>query len=371
MLTMHPTLLIGPSDWQPDRMPQAEFARRIEALFRRDPEAERAIVYGNSHRHAELAYFTNLTPKLEATAALLTRNGEHRLFVGGGPNMLDAARPLTWVKELAPLRELIEVVRPGGSIRKSLIVGADTMPVGFRRSLMEAAGNKDAVQDATEHVWMQMRRKSAFELAAIRDAAAAMRRASAVMLAALKSGAGVTEVISAGELAANAEGAQDVRTLFSLDGGRTLQPFVRRRGERVDPLLIYLAVRRYNYWAECFPLLAARAPPDPLVEKVQAAMAAVVQAIRAGTSAQEIRALIAAAIAPHQPHPLTAHSFAQRMGIALDQPPYTDIGATFEDGEVYALRVGASDGETGYAVCSQMISVRQEGNEALSSSEPV
>src|SRR5205807_1164529 len=98
---------------------------------------------------------------------------------------------------------------------------------------------KDAVQDATEHAWTQMRRKSSFELAAIRDAAAAMRRASAVMLAALKSGAGVTEVISAGELAANAEGAQDVRTLFSLDGGRTLQPFVRRRGERIDPLLIY------------------------------------------------------------------------------------------------------------------------------------
>ena len=102
MLTMHPTLLIGPSDWQGDRMPREEFTRRIDALWRRDPQAERAIVYGTPHRHAELAYFTNLTPKLEAAAALLVRTGEHRLFLGGGVNMLDSARPLTWIKELSP-----------------------------------------------------------------------------------------------------------------------------------------------------------------------------------------------------------------------------------------------------------------------------
>jgi Xaa-Pro aminopeptidase len=369
MLTMHPTLLIGPSDWQGDRMPREEFTRRIGALWRRDPQAERAIVYGSPYRHAELAYFTNLTPKLEAAAALLVRTGEHRLFLGGGVNMLDSARPLTWIKELSPLRDLIEVIRPGGSIRRSLIVGADTMPLGFRRNLMEAAGSGAAVQDATEHVWMQMRRKSAFELAAIRDAAAAMRRACAVMLAALKSGAGVTEVMSAGELAANAEGAQDVRTLFSLDGGRTLQPFVRRRGERLDPLVLYLAVCRYNYWSECFPLLAVRPQANPLAEKARVAMAAVIPAIRAGTPAHEIEALIRTSIAPHEAHPLTARAFAQRMGIALHEPPHTDIGATFEDGEVYSVRVGATDGAGQYGICSQMISVGNGVNEVLSSAE--
>ena len=33
MHTVHPTLLIGPADWQPERMPAAEFSRRIEALW--------------------------------------------------------------------------------------------------------------------------------------------------------------------------------------------------------------------------------------------------------------------------------------------------------------------------------------------------
>jgi Xaa-Pro aminopeptidase len=361
MLTMHPTLLIGPSDWQGAHMPREEFARRLDALWRRDPRAERAIVYGTSHRHAELAYFTNVAPKLEAVAALLSRSGEHRLFVGGGVNMLDAARPLTFIAQLSPLRELIDVIRPGGSIRRTLVVGADTMPLAFRRNLMEAAGSGEAVQDATEHVWNAMRRKSPAELAAIREATAVIDTARAVMLTTLKSGGTVTEVISAGELAANAAGAQDVRTLFSLDGGRTLRPFVGRRSERTDPLLLYIAVRKFNYWADRFLVLSLQGEPSPVQEKAQAVLGAVIEAIRPGTPATEIEIFIADSLAPYQPHPLTAHNFAQRIGLALHEPPRTDIGAIFEEGEVYSVRVGATDGEREYAICSEMLACSRQG----------
>jgi len=361
MLTMHPTLLIGPSDWQPQRMPREEFARRIAALWQRDRRAERAIVYGTSHRHAELAYFTNLVPKLEAAAALLSRTGEHRLFVGGGPNMLDAARPLTFIAQLSPLRELIDVVRRGGPLRRTLIVGADTMPLAFRRSLTEAAGSGEAVLDATEHVWSAMRRKSPAELSAIRDATAVIERARALMLTTLKSGAGVSEVISGGELAANAAGAQDVRTLFSLDGGRTLRPFAGRNRERPDRLLLYVAVRKFNYWADRFLGLSIRGEPSPVQEKAQGVLRSVLDAIRGGTPACDIEALIASSLAPYRPHPLTAHGFAQRIGLALHEPPATDLGATFEEGEVYSIRIGATDGDRQYVVCSQMLSVGSDG----------
>ena len=62
---------------------------------------------------------------------------------------------------------------------------------------------------------------------------------------------------------------------------------------------------------------------------------------------------IAAAIAPFQAHPVTVRAFAQRMGLALEEPPYTDVGETFEAGEVYSLRVGATDGSQGM-ICSCM-----------------
>ena len=265
MLTQHPTLLIGPADWEPARMPRQEFERRIDALWAHDPQAEHAIVFGNSRHHAALAYFTNLTPKLEAAVALLSRTGEHRLFVGDAANMLGAARPLTWIENVAPMKDAAAAVAAGKAGPRSLLVGADYMPLALRRTITEALGGEAAAIDATPQVWSQMRRKSRYELNAIDAAVKTIGAARKAMREALMSGAGVTEVVLAGERAAGAAGAQDVRTLFSLDGGRTLRPFDAAIRQVTDPLLAYLAVRRFNYWAECFPMFTTRPQPSGLI----------------------------------------------------------------------------------------------------------
>src|SRR3954471_5869704 len=132
---MHPTLLIGPSDWQPARMPKAEFLRRIAALWQRCPTASRALVYGNSRHHAELAYLTNFVPKLESAVALLSRSDEPRLFVGGGANMLAAARPLTWIEDVVPLKEM-ERVRTSDCV----LVGGGFMSTTLRQAIGETLG---------------------------------------------------------------------------------------------------------------------------------------------------------------------------------------------------------------------------------------
>jgi hypothetical protein len=49
------------------------------------------------------------------------------------------------------------------------------------------------------------------------------------------------------------------------------------------------------------------------------------------------------------------------MGLALEEPPHTDIGAIFEEGEVYSLRVGAVDGARAGVICSSMILVQADG----------
>jgi hypothetical protein len=364
MLTPHPTLLIGPADWEPGQMPREEFTRRIDALWGRDPDASRAIVFGSSRHHAELAYFTNLTPKLEPAVALLSRTGEHRLFVGGGVNMIGAARALTWIEDVHPMKDLADSIAAGVSDQCSLIVGADYMNIGFRRTVSEAVG-ANAAADATSHVWSQMRHKSAPELAATRHAHAAMTAGWMEMLEAFESGAGVTAIVSAGEQGAYANGAQDVRTLFSLDQGRTLRPFSTLVEQVLDPLLVYLAVRRFNYWTENFLLFTDRRDPDPVLQRGVDALASAVKAIKAGTPAHEIETLISAAIHPYRPHALTARAFAQRIGLGLEEPPYTDVGATFEADEVYSVRVGISDGRLRHHVVSQMIRVRQDGSDAF------
>ena len=149
---------------------------------------------------------------------------------------------------------------------RSLLVGADYMPQALRRTITEALGGEAAAIDATPQVWSQMRRKSRHELSAIDAAMKTIGAARTAMREALASGAGVTEVVLAGERAAGAAGAQDVRTLFSLDGGRTLRPFVAQTKQVTDPLLAYLAVRRFNYWAECFPMFTTRPQPNGLIE---------------------------------------------------------------------------------------------------------
>jgi Xaa-Pro aminopeptidase len=358
MLTSHPTLLIGPSDWDAERMPRAEFARRIDALWAHAPEAERAIIYGNSRHHAELAYFTNLVPKLGPALALLSRTGPHRIFVGDAANMLGAARPLTWIEEVASMKDASAAIAAGGAGRRSLLVGADDMPLALRCAVTEALGA--SVADATAQVWSQMCCKSRYELDAI-DAAVKMTGvARTAMREALMSGAGVTDVVLSGERAASVAGAQDVRTLFSLDGGRTLQPFDVPVQRQADPLLAYLAIRRFNYWAECFPLFTTRPELSALYEKAWEAMRSAASAIKAGVATQEIAQLIAAAIAPYRAHPAIGHAFAQRMGLALDEPS-CDIGASFEEGEVYSLRVGAVDDADTGIICSRMFIVQADG----------
>jgi Xaa-Pro aminopeptidase len=358
MQTVHPMLLIGPSDWEAERMPRAEFAGRMDALWSAHPKAERAIVFGNSRHHAELAYFTNLVPKLGPAIALLARDGTHRIFVGDAANMLGAARPLTFIENLASMKEAMPAVA-AGKAQRSLLIGADYMPMALRATIVGALGKETS--DATAQVWRQMAHKSSYELDAIDVTVTLIGVARKAMREALMVGAGVTDVVLAGERAANAAGAQEVRTLFSLDGGRTLRPFSAGVDRSVDPLLIYLAIRRFNYWAESFPLFTTQPELTKLYGKAWNVMQQCASVIKAGVAAGEIAQLIADGIAPYRPHPITARAWVQRMGLALEAAPHTDIGETFEEGEVYSLRIGATDESHGSMICSRMFAVGAEG----------
>ena len=161
MFTMHLTLLVGPADWDPARMPKQEFLDRIAAFWREcDPSVAGAVVYGDPRSHAELAYLTHFTPKLEAAIALIPRDGAPRLMVGGGANMIGAARPLTWIETLAPLREAGATIARwhdealAGAV---VLVNADAMPARLRIDIEQALAARPA--DATVVVTDAMGRK--------------------------------------------------------------------------------------------------------------------------------------------------------------------------------------------------------------------
>ena len=361
MLAMQPTLLVGPSDWDAARMPKDEFLARATVLWRTARAASGAIVYGDRAHHAELAYLTNFTPKLESALALIPRVGGPRLMVGGGVHMMQAAKPLTFIESVQPLRNVGATVaqwareQSGGG--RPVLIGGAFMPQALHRELTESVGT---IAEKTADLRTLMRRKSARELDAIREACATLDTAVAAMNDAQRSGAGATAVVLAGEQAAHRAGAQDVRTLFSLDGGRTLRPFETLVEGTVDPLQVYVAVRQHGYWAEGFAVVTATS--NPYVEGADEVLQYVIGMIRAGARCGDIGRSITEAIQPFNPHPITKQIQGNAIGLALEEHPLIAESSedVFETGGVYSLRVGLAD-ERAHAIVSAMVAVNDYG----------
>jgi Xaa-Pro aminopeptidase len=363
--TMRSTLLVGSADWEPTRMPRDEFLARATALWWLARAASGAIVYGDRAHHAELAYLTGFTPKLEAALALIPRVGAARLLVGGGVNMLQAAKPLTFIENIQPLRNAGAIIaqwareQSGGG--RPVLIGGAFMSPALRREIDEAVGS---IADKTSDLCSLMRRKSERELGCIREACAILAAATDAMNDAQRAGSGATATVLAGEHAAHARGAQDVRTLFSLDGGRTLRPFETPVERAVDPLQVYVAVRRLGYWAEGFAVISAS--PSPYAEGAGEVLQYAVEMIRPGKRCGDIAHSITEAIQPFRSHAISKQVQGSAIGLALEEHPLisADADASFEVGGVYSLRVGISD-ERNHAIMSSMIAVNESGSSVL------
>ena len=376
MLTMHSTLLIGPYDWDSERLPQDEFRERIRNLWTQIAAEgfAAAVVYGDSRNHAELGYLSNFVPKLGPAFMFIPREGEPRLLVSGAPNMLPAARRLTWIEKVEPLRDAgktalqwINESTPAGesaSRRRVALIGGTAMRAALYRPLIEAFGSENA-PDVTAVLRALMRDKRPRELVLMREACGVLTAAKNALAEAAGFGVGVTAAILEAERSAYHAGAQDVRTLFSLDGGRTLRPFEGPVDMAVDPLQAYIAVRYAGYWVEGFVFVARS--PHPAWTQANEALKAVIQIAKAGTPCRELASLAEERIKPYGPHPMTAGSVGNSIGCFLEEAP--QLSATNNDeleaGRVYTLRVGASDGREHHAVASAIIAVRQQGADVL------
>jgi hypothetical protein len=353
MFTQHPTLLIGPSDWDEARAPKAAFEQRIASLWQAYPDASHAIVFGSAAHHAELTYLSNFIPKLEPGIALLARDGNHKLLFGGGPNMIGAMKPLTFIRDMAPLNALATLINGWIS---PLLIGGGAMSSAVRKTVNDATNG--TAQDATAHVQGLMRHKSANELACIRDACAILNKVTATMHDAVRGGHGAVIALLAGERAAIDHGAQDIRTLLSFDGGRTLRPFETIDDRRVDPLQVYVAVRKHNYWAEGFASFSNE--PQPAASLAALLLDNALSAIRPGVPLTQISKIVAVG-APYHPHPVTQGAAVSPIGLSLDAP----ADDAFEAGEVYSVRAGLTDGAEQHAILSAMIAIGDDSTDVL------
>jgi Xaa-Pro aminopeptidase len=320
-------------------------------------------------------YLSNFVPKLGPALMFIPREGGPKLIVSGAPNMLPAARRLTWIEEVEPLRDAGKTIvqwmdKSTGSgenvlRNRSALIGGNYMRAAFHASFMEAFSPADHPCDVTSTLHALMRCKSPRELAFIRESCAMLDAATKALTEAKGCGAGITVAVLEAEHAANHLGAQDVRTLFSVDGGRTFRPFEEPIDSAIDTLQAYIAVRHVGYWAEGF--VSSPISEHPVSVTAAEALKAVIVRATAGTKCGDLARLAAENIRPYGAHAITTRNIGNGIGLSLEEEPKFSANSeeTLRADEVYTLRVGTSDGRKNHSIVSAMVAVHQSGNELL------
>ena len=133
----------------------------------------------------------------------------------------------------------------------------------------------------------------------------------------------------------------------------------------VDSLQIYMAVRHVGYWVDGFISLAASR--NSVVIKAADALKTVIAKATAGRKCSDLVSLAAEKIRPYNAHTITAGNIGNGIGLSLEEEPklLSNSEDTLEEGGVYTLRVGGSDGRKDHGIVSAMVAVHQDGNELL------
>ena len=374
MLTMQPSVTLGSYVWAQDRLPYDEYTLRLDELHAAMDRNgwQGVVVYGDVREHAQLAFLTNYIPRVRWAMALLPRKGDARLIGAMSTRDLPAMRGLTWIADvqsgMGP--EWDKTFAPwfarfgGDQVVKLGTLGFDIMAPALYQAALRGLGERFRLERADDVLALPSARKRPREVTMIRAACKVLDAAARELVASWRrSHAPETAVLDA-EHAARSLAAQDVRTLVSLDGGRTLVPFQGRFEERAGPLIGYLAVKVTGYWSDMFVTLG---PVTPASRQCAAALDALIAAARPGARVAALHAGVLAALAPYRLHGALSGSVGHAIGYSLHEGAEFDAASRvtmLADG-VYTLQVGMSDAGAGHALLSAMVRLTPNGSEVL------
>ena len=372
MRTVHPSIVIGSYGWDQDRVPRDEFQIRTQALDAvMDANGWKAIlIYGDAAEHSALAYFSNFTPRLRWSMALLPRAGEPRLLVSMSPRDLPAMRLMTWIADVQsgwnwpsafdPWLAKLDAEGPSDIGT----VGFDMMRPTLFRSLQTSLGNRFRLHEADATVGA-CRTPRPRTLSLTRGAVTVMSTAADAFVKAWRDGDGAEKAALAGERTARFLAAQDVRTLASSDGGRTFAPFSGRFAAKGDRLAGYIAVKHMGYWADTF--MSSTRHGSDVDRRVQASLDGMLHAIGPGIAAAALHAKAIEGLGSHSLHAVLSGSIGARIGLSLDEGGRltADASHVLAPGEVYSLHVGAYDPACGGGFASAMVAATASGHELL------
>ena len=376
MQTVQPCVTIGSYIWAQDRLPYDEFTLRLDelraAMERNGWPA--VLVYGDVREHAALAFLSSFIPRVRWGMALLPRTGDARLLCAMSTRDLPAMRTLTWIadvrsgmgpewqKAFDPWFETLT----DNQAQNLGTIGFDIMAPVLHTSVRRSLGERFSLQRADDIVAIPSRRKRPRELTMMR---ASCKLAEAAAKTFADSWRGNHEPETAAldaERLARSLAAQDVRTLVSLDGGRTLVPFQGRFEKCAGPLVGYIAVKVAGYWADMFVTIDDGSI-TPAARHAEAALDAIIANVRSDARTDALHAKALGALAPYKLHPILGGSVGHGIGLSLHEGPefQASADATLVEDGVYTLQVGAADAKAGNVLMSAIVRVAAKGAEVL------
>ena len=379
MRTVHPSIMIGSYGWEQDRVPRDEFQIRMAGLNRvMDVNGLKAmLIFGDAREHSMLAFFSNFAPRLRWGMALLPRQGDPRLLVSMSSRDMPAMRLMTWIPDVlsgwtwdTAFDPWLAGLDKSASADAPVDIGTvrlDLMRPPLVQSLEKSLGNRFRLRHVDDEV-AALRATRPRELSLMREACAVVRDGAEAFVQAWRDGKGAEAAALAGERSARLKAAQDVRTLVSHDGGRTLQPFRGTFEAKAGPLTGYIAVKHMGYWAEMF-VSAGDQASDPQ-RRARAGLDAALQDMRPGAAAADVYAKAMAPLGGLALHPVLGGGVGRRVGLSANEGGELRSGSShmLQAGEVYALHVGTHDAAGGGAFASAMAVVTEKGAEVLTRS---
>jgi len=302
----------------------------------------------------------------------LPRSGDARLLCAMSTRDLPAMRTLTWIADvrsgMGP--EWVNAFDPwferftGGQAQKLGTLGFDIMAPVLQVSVCRSLGERFALQRADDVVAIPARGKRPRELTMIRASCKLLEATAATFAESWRGNHEPETAALDAERVARSLAAQDVRTLVSLDGGRTLVPYQGRFEKCAGPLVGYLAVKAVGYWADMF-VTVDDDTITPVARHAEAALDAIVTDMRPGTRTGALHAKAVGALAPFKLHPVLGGSVGHAIGLSLHEGAEFQASADamlVEDG-VYTLQVGVAD--AGNALVSAIVRTTAKGAEIL------
>jgi Xaa-Pro aminopeptidase len=368
MRTVQPSIVIGSYVWDQDRVPRDEFQARNAGLNRlMDENGWKAVlVYGDAVEHSALAWFSAFTTRLRWGMALLPREGDPRLLISMSSRDVPAMKLMTWIPDVHSGWNWESAFDPwlarfGEGPADFGTVGFELMRPPLYASLQKSLGNRFGLHAADDAV-AAIRTLRPRERSIINRASDVVEVAASAFLESWRMGASVEAAALEGERTARMMAAQDVRTLVSFDGGRTLAPY---RGDFPPPdahanLAGYIAVKHMGYWVDDF--VTGVKIRSAVLQQSRAALRSILERARPGATASELHATAMAALQPYALHPVLSGSVGRRIGFSLNEGGEIRGDSThrLKPGEVYSLHAGAVDAATGGALVSAMIEIDEK-----------